>query len=118
METVCFRDWPEPLGVAPESGPPAGIDLSRNLEDPEYIRSDNGPEFIAQKVSDWIAAVGAKTAYIEPGSPWENGSSKPRAHSRHHKFPALIDQTEIDDGFRRFPFSRLRKWIARVTGRQ
>ena len=38
---------------------------------PEYIRSDNGPEFIAQKVRDWIAAVGAKTAYIEPGSPWE-----------------------------------------------
>ena len=40
---------------------------------PEYIRSDNGPEFIAQKVREWIAAVGAKTAYIEPGSPWENG---------------------------------------------
>ena len=40
---------------------------------PEYIRSDNGPEFIAQKLRDWIAAVGAKTAYIEPGSPWENG---------------------------------------------
>ncbi len=40
---------------------------------PEYIRSDNGPEFIAQKVRDWIGAVGAKTAYIEPGSPWENG---------------------------------------------
>lgn len=34
---------------------------------PEYIRSDNGPEFIAQKVRDWIAALGAKTAYIEPG---------------------------------------------------
>ena len=40
---------------------------------PEYIRSDNGPEFIAKKVHDWIAAVGAKTAYIEPSSPWENG---------------------------------------------
>ena len=40
---------------------------------PEYIRSDNGPEFVAQKVRDWIGAVGAKTAYIEPGSPWENG---------------------------------------------
>jgi putative transposase len=40
---------------------------------PEFIRSDNGPEFIAHKVRDWIAAVGAKTAYIEPGSPWENG---------------------------------------------
>ena len=40
---------------------------------PAFIRSDNGPEFIAQAVRDWIAAVGAKTAYIEPGSPWENG---------------------------------------------
>ncbi|MEZ5826289.1 MAG: IS3 family transposase [Geminicoccaceae bacterium] len=40
---------------------------------PAYIRSDNGPEFVAQAVQDWIAAVGAKTAYIEPGSPWENG---------------------------------------------
>ena len=40
---------------------------------PAFIRSDNGPEFIAQKVRDWIGAVGAKTAYITPGSPWENG---------------------------------------------
>lgn len=40
---------------------------------PGHIRSDNGPEFIAKAVQDWIAAVGAKTAYIEPGSPWENG---------------------------------------------
>ena len=40
---------------------------------PEYIRSDNGPEFIAEAVRNWIGAVGAKTAYIEPGSPWENG---------------------------------------------
>lgn len=40
---------------------------------PAYIRSDNGPDFIAEKVRSWIAAVGAKTAYIEPGSPWENG---------------------------------------------
>ncbi len=40
---------------------------------PAYIRSDNGPEFVAQAVRDWITAVGAQTAYIEPGSPWENG---------------------------------------------
>ncbi|BBU54860.1 insertion element protein [Mameliella alba] len=40
---------------------------------PNDIRSDNGPEFIAQAVRDWIAAVGSMTAYIEPGSPWENG---------------------------------------------
>ena len=40
---------------------------------PRHIRSDNGPEFIARALRDWIAAVGAKTAYIMPGSPWENG---------------------------------------------
>ena len=40
---------------------------------PRHIRSDNGPEFIAKALREWIAAVGAKTAYIMPGSPWENG---------------------------------------------
>jgi transposase InsO family protein len=40
---------------------------------PGHIRSDNGPEFVAAAVRAWVAAVGAKTAYIEPGSPWENG---------------------------------------------
>jgi transposase InsO family protein len=40
---------------------------------PGHIRSDNGSEFVAKAVREWIAAVGAKTAYIEPGSPWENG---------------------------------------------
>lgn len=40
---------------------------------PAYIRSDNGPEFIAGAVRDWIKAVRAKTAYIEPRSPRENG---------------------------------------------
>ena len=40
---------------------------------PGHIRSDNGPELIAEAVQEWIAAVGTKTAYIERGSPWENG---------------------------------------------
>ena len=40
---------------------------------PEHIRSDNGPEFVATAVQEWVRAVGAKTAYITPGSPWENG---------------------------------------------
>ena len=40
---------------------------------PEHVRSDNGPEFVAKAVQEWIGAVGAKTAYIAPGSPWENG---------------------------------------------
>jgi transposase InsO family protein len=40
---------------------------------PGHVRSDNGPEFVAKAVQEWIGAVGAKTAYIMPGSPWENG---------------------------------------------
>ena len=38
-----------------------------------FILADNGPEFVAKAVREWIAAVGARTAYIAPGSPWENG---------------------------------------------
>jgi transposase InsO family protein len=40
---------------------------------PEYIRSDNGPEFIAKELRQWLAKLGTGTLYIEPGSPWENG---------------------------------------------
>jgi transposase InsO family protein len=40
---------------------------------PAYIRSDNGPECVAKALKEWIAGVGARTAYIAPGSPWENG---------------------------------------------
>jgi putative transposase len=38
---------------------------------PEHIRSDNGPKFIAKDLRKWLADTGAKTLYIEPGSPWE-----------------------------------------------
>ncbi len=40
---------------------------------PDYIRSDNGPEFTAHAVRDWLGRIGVKTLFIEPGSPWENG---------------------------------------------
>ena len=40
---------------------------------PQHIRSDNGPEFTARVVRDWLKRVGVKTLFIEPGSPWENG---------------------------------------------
>lgn len=65
------------------------IDVARNLtsEDvlerlshlfvvrgvPDYIRSDNGPEFTAKAVRQWLAKVEVKTLFITPGSPWENG---------------------------------------------
>ncbi len=40
---------------------------------PEHIRSDNGPEFIAIALREWLTRLNVKTLYIEPGSPWENG---------------------------------------------
>ena len=40
---------------------------------PDHIRSDNGSEFRAKAVREWLGRIGAKTLYIEPGSPWENG---------------------------------------------
>jgi putative transposase len=44
--------------------------------EPDYIRSDNGPEFIAEALKKWLAASGVKTLYIEPGAPWENAYSE------------------------------------------
>ncbi len=40
---------------------------------PKYIRSDNGPEFAAKAVREWLQRLGVQTLFIEPGSPWENG---------------------------------------------
>lgn len=40
---------------------------------PAYIRSDNGPEFVARAVRRWLGRIGVQTLFIEPGSPWENG---------------------------------------------
>jgi transposase InsO family protein len=49
----------------------AGVMLVRGV--PEHLRSDNGPEMTAKVMRNWLAQVGAKTLYIEPGSPCENG---------------------------------------------
>jgi len=49
----------------------ADVMLYRGI--PENIRSDNGPEFVAEELRKWLAKLGTGTLYIEPGSPWENG---------------------------------------------
>lgn len=46
--------------------------LFEEREEPRYIRSDNGPEFVAAALKRWLKASGVGTLYIEPGSPWEN----------------------------------------------
>jgi len=43
---------------------------------PGRVRTDNGPEFIVKALREWIAYIGAKTAYIMPGSPSQNGCCK------------------------------------------
>ena len=43
---------------------------------PAYVKSDNGPEFIAQRVTDWLRAQHVDTAFIAPGSPWQNGHNE------------------------------------------
>jgi putative transposase len=49
----------------------AGLFLGYGI--PEHIRSDNGPEFVAAAVCEWLVELGVTTLFIEPGSPWENG---------------------------------------------
>ena len=48
---------------------------------PKHIRSDNGPEFIANAIRRWLCLAGVETLYVEPGSPWENGYAE-SFHSR------------------------------------
>ncbi len=50
--------------------------LFENRGEPYFIRSDNGPEFIAKAVRRWLEVSGVKALYIEPGSPWENAYSE------------------------------------------
>ena len=91
-----------------------GDDVVKVLEEvpanrglPKTIRVDNGPEFIAKAVRAWIAAVGARTAYIEPGSPWENGycesfNSKLRDELLNGEvFYSLAEAKVIIEGWRR-----------------
>ena len=41
---------------------------------PEFLRSDNGPEFVSKAIRRWLAKRNVKTAFIDPGKPWQNGS--------------------------------------------
>jgi putative transposase len=50
--------------------------LMREYGVPAFLRSDNGPEFIARSVRRMLAVKGVATAYIDPGSPWQNGRNE------------------------------------------
>ena len=70
---------------------------------PEHIRSDNGSEMTAKVMRNWLAQVGAKTLYIEPGSPWENGYIE----SFNGKFRDELLERELFDTF----------WEVKVLGK-
>ena len=63
---------------------------------PNHIRSDNGPEFIANAIQTWVEQLGVNTMYIEPGSPWENGY----AESFHSRFRDEFLATEEFESLR------------------
>jgi len=67
---------------------------------PAFIRSDNGPEFIALAVRAWLARAGIETAFIEPGAPWENAYS----------------ETDLTPGNRSRRFERLPLFLPRMQG--
>jgi len=59
--------------LARSSGWPLSYELFITRGMPEYIRSDNEPEFAAKAVRKWLNRLDVTTLFIEPGSPWENG---------------------------------------------
>jgi putative transposase len=61
--------------------------------EPGALRSDNGSEFTAEAVKEWLASAGIATRYVEPGSPWENGY----AESFNSRFRADFLDREISD---------------------
>ena len=74
---------------------------------PVFLRMDNGPEFIAHALRAWLAGQGAKTHYIDPGSPWQNGFRE-SFHGRFRDeflfmtlFASVAEARVLCEGFRR-----------------
>ena len=59
---------------------------------PEYLRSDNGPEFTAKPVRRWLGRVGVETLFIEPGSPWEKRRGTDDAHRKNNRVRPSVRQ--------------------------
>ena len=76
--TVVDEFTRESIAIRVERRMPAGVVIEvlreafRRYGAPEFLRSDNGPEFIAEAVQSWLAGQGTKTHYIDPASPWQN----------------------------------------------
>ncbi|MCJ8277858.1 MAG: IS481 family transposase [Bdellovibrionales bacterium] len=71
VTTPCYYRWRKKYGGMEIGQAKQLKDLEREL--PDYIRSDNGPEFTAKFVTEWLEKLEVGTLFIQPGSPWENG---------------------------------------------
>jgi len=81
---------------------------------PQHIRSDNGPEFIAQALRDWLAVSGVGTLYIEPGAPWETCPERRRDGFNESFNSRLRDELlngELFTSLQEANPSRLRAWV-------
>ena len=80
---------------------------------PEHIRSDNGPEFVAEKVRSWLGRLGVKTAFIEKGSPWENAyiesfNGKLRDELLNREIFDTVQEAQVLLGRWRYEYNHLR----------
>ena len=82
---------------------------------PQHIRSDNGPEFIAQAIRHWTEQLGVETLYVEPGAPWENGYAE-SFHSRLRDEFLALEEFENLAAARKLT-ARLGRRITTITGR-
>jgi len=85
---------------------------------PEHIRSDNGPELTARAVRKLLASLGAKTLFIEPGSPWENGyiesfNGKMRDEQLNREIFTTLDEAKILIGQWRREYNQVRPHSAK-----
>jgi len=80
---------------------------------PEHIRSDNGPEFAAKAVRQWLEKVGVRTLFIEPGSPWENGyiesfNARLRDELLNGEIFYTLEEVRVITGFWREHYNKIR----------
>ena len=64
---------------------------------PNHIRSDNGPEFIAKAIGNWLNQTGVSALYVEPGSPWQNGYSESFNSKLHDEFLDVEEFERVRD---------------------
>jgi transposase InsO family protein len=82
-------------------------EVARGRGRPRHVRSDNGPEFIARAIRDWLHGAAVEALYVAPGSPWENGYAE-SFHSRlrdelldREEFASLLEARVLAQEWRR-----------------